>query len=969
MRRSHPALLRARALLFAGLVVAGPSLLLAGPVSAGRAGAGAPALGAADARGGAKLLARSVKLHGAGGSARADNRPARHVVAKSLPKATGKEKVYTSKHPAPKIGSSRSGGSGSSKAPSSFPTTALAPTPATVTATNPATEAVSGAGTAQLTAEPPDATVAVGPDHVVQATNEGIRITNRQLGSATATTPLFNFFGLDFDPTYQAATFDPHVSFDAAHNRWIATEASFDCVPDPDFGVTVGTGYIDIAVSDTADPTGGWSILSAPYPDTVPDYPGLGTSTDKIVVSANVFPLAATGTGLGCDINDADGAFVGTELDAVTWAQMLGSGNVDVAYLTDYIAPVDYGDPNTIDYFTMRPAVQAPAASATVFGVGINVANGNPSWFKVTGLPSSGTTAVTIGDVAALDPFDDAPPAPAQPGGTISTAVDGRPTDAIWQSNRLAFVSTMTCDPAGGGAETRDCVRISELSTASATPAATQDMVIGETGRDLYMGGIGFSQTSDLHAVWTGSSAAAGDYPSTYTAYQLKGQAANTLTGRQEISNGTATYGGTRWGDYVTLAQDPQVPDAVWQADEYSAGTWATRVSQLRTFPGASYTPITPVRVLDSRGTTGGFNGVPFSANVPRTFAVGGVGTIPTDAVAVTGNVTVTGQNDAGYIAVTPNPTANPTSSTLNFPVGDVRANNLTTPLGPGGKLSAVYKASSGTKAHLVVDITGYFLAGSDHATYVPLVTPTRALDTRSGIGLAGKFSANAGRAIHLAGAAGSNVPANAIAITGNLTVVSQTKAGYLSVTPNVPVGRPASSTLNFPLGDIRANGLTAALNGSGDLAITYVASAGATTHVILDITGYYIAAGTGRLFYPLSPGRLMDTRGVPLSQLTGPFVASNARTLQAAGHWAIPDGPAAITGNLTVVKQTRAGYAAVTPVATNSPSVSTLNFPLGDIRANGVTVPLSSGSLGIVYKASAGATTHLILDVTGYFK
>ena len=976
MRRSHPALRRARSLLVAGLVVVGPSLLAAGPVSAGRPGVAPTATASADARGGGRTLARSVKLHGAAGADRAANRPMRQVVARSLPKPTGKEKVYASKHPAPAFGSARSSGvgSGSAKTPSSFPTTALAPTPATVTTTNPATEAISGAGTAQTTAEPPDATVAVGPDHVVQATNEGIRITNRSLGSATTST-LFDFFGLSFDPTYEAATFDPHVTFDAAHSRWIATEASYDCVPDPDFGVTVGTGYIDIAISETADPTGAWSILSAPYPDTVPDYPGLGTSTDKIVVSSNVFPLVATGTGLGCTLDDSDGAFLGTELDVVGWAQMLGSGNVDISYLTDYLSPVDYGDPNdpnAIEYFTMRPAVQTPAVSSTAFGVGINVANGNASWFKITGVPSAGTTTVSIADVAGLDPFDDAVPAPAQPSGTIASAVDGRPTDAIWQNNRLAFVSTIGCDPVGGGTELRDCVRISEITVAASTttPAVKQDMLIGETGRDLYMGGIGFSQNSDLHAVWTGSSGTGGDYPSTYTAYQLSTQTVNTLTGKQEIANGTANYGGSRWGDYVTVAQDPQVPDAVWQADEYAAGggAWATRVSQLRTFGGASYTPITPIRIYDSRSTTA------LTANVARTFqvtgvSIGGADPIPDDAVAVTGNVAITGQQAAGYVSVTPNPTTTPTSSTINFPVGDVRANNFTLPLGTGGKLSAVYKAATGKKTHVVFDLTGYFTAGTNAATYVPLAPPTRVLDSRGSVGGFGgvPFTAASPRDLQVAGVSG--IPADAIAITGNLAIVGQTKAGYVSVTPDHPTSTPPSSTINFPVGDIRANGLTAALNVDGKLSITYTASAGATTHVILDVTGYYRNDATGKLFYPLSPGRLMDTRGTILTGLSGPFSGTAARTLPSAGHWGMPSDAVAMTGNVTVVGQTAAGYVAVTPVAVSPPPTSTINFPKGDIRGNGITVPLSGGSMGIVYMAGTSQKTHLVMDLTGYFE
>ena len=48
----------------------------------------------------------------------------------------------------------------------------------------------------------------------------------------------------------------------------------------------------------------------------------------------------------------------------------------------------------------------------------------------------------------------------------------------------------------------------------------------------------------------------------------------------------------------------------------------------------------------------------------------------------------------------------------------------------------------------------------------------------------------------------------------------------------------------------------------------------------------------------------------------------------------------------------------------------ATLNFPLGDNRANGVTAPLGAGGvLWITYVGSVGgATTDLLFDVTGYF-
>ena len=99
-------------------------------------------------------------------------------------------------------------------------------------------------------------------------------------------------------------------------------------------------------------------------------------------------------------------------------------------------------------------------------------------------------------------------------------------------------------------------------------------------------------------------------------------------------------------------------------------------------------------------------------SSVPQSFQVtafNGDG-IPAGATAITGNLTVTGQTAAGYVAITTTSQANPSTSTINFPVGDNRANGLTTPLGAGGKLWAVYKGSTSTATtQLVFDVTGYF--------------------------------------------------------------------------------------------------------------------------------------------------------------------------------------------------------------------------------------------------------------------
>jgi hypothetical protein len=843
----------------------------------------------------------------------------------------------------------------------------VAPDPVfAITNTSPqATEAVdyTGLSFGNTGFEPPDPWIGVGPEHVIQAVNTSLFITNR-VGGAQTTVSLLDFFGINAIPDYDAEVFDPRVIYDSLHGRWIAIEASFDCYPWEQ--ADVGTGYLDIAVSTSADPTGLWNISSIYYPDAIPDYPDVGTSTDKVVVSGNVFGLFPSGGVLGCD---PGGGLLGTEMDAMAWSQLVTSTIPNIDY---FFSPVDF--PNS--FFSWRPALQTPATSATVFVVAQRADNG-VAYARITGNPATATsvlsTPLDLTGTGVAAGFLGAP-APQQPGSpsTIANAFDARPTDAVWQNNLLSFVSTYPCDPAGGIAEDRDCVRVTELSTSVSPPTLHQDFLIGEEAADHYMGGVGYAGNGALHVVWTRSSADAGQYASSYTAYHAPTAVLNRISARDLLAAGTGTYPGDRWGDYVGVAQDPQVPNAVWQANQYSAGStdvWATHISQLQT-GGGSYHPITPVRVLDTRPPpyNVGLSGA-FVANVPRTWQVTGVGGIPSSAIAVTGNFAVVGQTAAGYGSVTPSPTSTPPTSSLNFPLGDVRANNVTVPLSTTGKLSAVYKAPDGKTTHFIFDVTGYFVPGTAEATY-STIEPVRVMDTRPApkrVGPLGPFVANVPQTLSVAGANG--IPADAVAITANLAVVGQTRAGYVSVTPD-PDPAPPTASMNFPVGDVRANGLTARLNASGDLSLVYKTSSG-TANLILDVTGYYRNDPSGLLFYPLTPGRIVDTRpGVVLSRLSGLFTSGTPRTLSANGHWGVPDGAGALTGNLSVVAQTAAGYITITPDPEPNPTTATMNFPVGDVRGNGVTVPLNATTdLSFVYKAATGAKTHLILDVTGYFK
>jgi len=828
--------------------------------------------------------------------------------------------------------------------------------------------------------EPAESTVAIGPEQIVQIANLAMRITDRD-GTAALDVPVPTFFLVTsgfFDR-------DPRVVYDSFHGRFVATETSWDCMTNtyPGDPAVFGHGYIDLAVSQTNDPSGLWNLYFWAYNDLLPGDPSPGTSTDKLAVSDNLLAMSHSDGGLtdgSCAAPASLSPFAG-DLQITSWADA-------VAHKSTSLPSTEYaGGPPSSPSATVlgvRAALQVPATSATLFVVARSVASDGmgtlPNDVIVTtfkGLPSQSTSVQISGswdltEAGIMAAFAN-PPAPHQPGSpaTIANAANGDPENALWQAGLLAWATTYPCTPSGDSSQ-RDCVRVSQVNTANATqvspPIQTQDFLLARNGFDSFVPGIGLSGDGTLDVVYTRSNATAPNYPSSFEQYQRPADGPNAASAAVQLAAGTGTYPGSDWGRYVGLGQDPQLPSAVWQANAFSAGAgfWSTFVDLLGPTTATTYVPISPIRIVDSRDGSGlsGLSGK-FASAVPRTFTVAGLGMIPGNAVAVTGNVTATRQTKAGYVAVTPTPQTSPTSSTVNFPVADNRANNLTVPLSSGGSLSATYIASAGKTTDVVFDVTGYFVPNNTGATYHPLA-PVRMLDSRVGTGQPGgvpaRFLTGVPQTFTIGD--GLTVPAAATAITGNLTVAAQTKSGFLSITPD-PSPSPGVSNLNFPTGDNRANGFTAPLNGSHQLSIVYVAAAGAQTDVILDVTGYYLADLSGLHFYPVNPGRIMDTRaGVANSGLTGTFATSVPRELPTSGHWAIPDDAQTVTG------QTGLGFVAITPASNADPTTSTLNFPVADNRANGVTVPLSgTGSLWLVYKAATGKTTQLILDLSGYFR
>jgi hypothetical protein len=81
----------------------------------------------------------------------------------------------------------------------------------------------------------------------------------------------------------------------------------------------------------------------------------------------------------------------------------------------------------------------------------------------------------------------------------------------------------------------------------------------------------------------------------------------------------------------------------------------------------------------------------------------------PPAARAVAFNFTITAPDAPGHLTMYPEGTLTPLVSTMNFRIGQTRANNAIIPLGPGGILVVVSGQPTGGRVHFIVDVTGYF--------------------------------------------------------------------------------------------------------------------------------------------------------------------------------------------------------------------------------------------------------------------
>ena len=341
--------------------------------------------------------------------------------------------------------------------------------------------------------EPPDPWVAVGPEHVVQ-TRQPDDEHHRSPGRGSARRWRWPTSSC-CRPTSRPTTPTPHVIYDSLHGRWMATEVSWDC--DTSFGGDFGTGYIDFA--DLAD--------GRPERDLEPRLLLLAGPAPRLPRARHVDgqdrdrqqPLQHDPGGRRAGRATASRAPPSTGRHVyMDWADLIERRGVRRR------SRFRSGD----CLFEPRVAVQVPATSpalqamvlATTTGAG---ATRTRSTYLVgrgrrehDGLRTSRRTS----KVTASWPRGSIRPSPTRTGpDTIDSAVDRRPTDAHL-AGRPALVTGRRIRAAPGlviasGSPSSGPTGV----TMTVRPTLNQDFLVQESGKDLFMGGVGLAGNGTLH--------------------------------------------------------------------------------------------------------------------------------------------------------------------------------------------------------------------------------------------------------------------------------------------------------------------------------------------------------------------------------------------------------------------------------------------------------------------------------------
>jgi hypothetical protein len=476
------------------------------------------------------------------------------------------------------------------------------------------------AGT-QFDVTPPDQGLCVGHGQLLEGVNLALRVYSTGGAPQTPAVPMNQFVGVapeysvapDGAVTYGPFLSDPKCYYDPGTGRWFLSMLQFSV--DPTTGAFGNSALQYVAVSQSSDPTGSWTIYSFPTTDDgtqgTPSDPGcpcfgdqplLGADANGVYVSTNEYSISGS-------------AYNGAQIYAMSKSGLESGSNTTVTQLQP---GSDSSITNTLGgvAFSIQPAT-SPATgydtaaggteylqSALDFGAApaLGTRADRVAVWNLTNTSSLAGSTPALGLHVSVLPSEEytQPPNAAQAPGTLVInshlplldANDDRMNQVVYAGGHLwSGLNTAVKTPQGatlaGIAWFATTPQTSPSGDLSATLAGQG--YLGVNQEDVIFPSIGvtpagkavmaFTLTGpDYHpsAAWAPLSLASGAGP-IYVA--AAGQNADDDFSSAKAFGGS---GSGRWGDYTAAVADPS--GKVWMGVEYISGVERTAFANWATY-------------------------------------------------------------------------------------------------------------------------------------------------------------------------------------------------------------------------------------------------------------------------------------------------------------------------------------------------------------------------------------------------
>jgi hypothetical protein len=416
---------------------------------------------------------------------------------------------------------------------------------------------------------PADSFGAVGLNHIIQVANGGFSIYDK-LGNVLNRSSLDQFFAASGLPSANASNnFDARVIYDPTSQRWFATAA--DRTDANGIGQTFPLGNrVVLAVSQSADPTQGWTGFALPSSDPsnpqFADAPTLGVDADGVHIGVKLFDsqLANLESTL-ISIPKVD--LIANNPTIVNGQGVVGVPRIDygalVVPVTDFYNPAD----GKVDFLSQFISDQLIRSSLTTNGELSDPTNikVNDLTRPLPGLQPNGTRTLETGDNSL--------------GGSVV-----RVGNSIWAVNASADKTKQ-----------RNVLRWYEIDAT--TNKIRQQGELGEANHDYFYPSLAVNQQGNVVIGFNRSGA--NEFISSYAIAGSTQNGKTTFGDALLLKAGEATYfrdfgqGRNRWGDYSSTVIDPSDPFSFWTFQQV-AGTnneWFTQITQVKLAGTIAKTP------------------------------------------------------------------------------------------------------------------------------------------------------------------------------------------------------------------------------------------------------------------------------------------------------------------------------------------------------------------------------------------